>query len=66
LAEILNLLFERTSKGTRITEAVESSLDSVIRRVLPVLTTSTAAVPGFKSGPTDSATVSLTLPFKVT
>jgi hypothetical protein len=62
----LKLLFERTSKGTRITGACESSLDKVIRRVLPVLTTFTAAEPELKSGSTDSATVSLTLPFKIT
>jgi hypothetical protein len=39
-AEILKLVFERTSKGTRITEASVFAPDKVIRTELPLFTTS--------------------------
>jgi hypothetical protein len=60
LAEILKPLFERTSKGTRITG--EPVLDNVIRTVLPVLTTSAS----IEFSGTERATVSLTWPVSVT
>jgi len=61
MAEILKLLFERNSKGKRMTG---SSPDKVIRTVLtPTFVISTPLA--LKVGATESATVALTLPVNV-
>src|SRR4029078_12065247 len=59
-AEVLNLVFERTSRGTRTSP---SAPDTVSLTVLPLFTTST--LPANESG-TERATVALTLPCNVT
>jgi len=67
LARSLKLLFERTSKGTRITTAPFAPLDDkVIRTVFPLLITSASTSPLEKFGRTESATVSLTVACNVT
>jgi hypothetical protein len=65
LAVILKLVFERTSKGTRITGSFLSSTVKVICTLLPPLFT-TCTLFSLKVGATESATVSLTLPLNVT
>jgi len=65
LAEILKLLFERTSNGTRRIGAPTSLPDNVRCTVLgPLLTTSTFF--SVKAGGTERVTVSLTVVVSVT
>jgi hypothetical protein len=65
LAVILKLVFERTSRGTRITGSFLSSTAKVICTVLPPLFT-TCTLFSLNVGATESVTVSLTLPVNVT
>ena len=62
--EILKLLFERTTKGTRMTGDPAPLPENVIRKVPPLLTTFTLL--SAKPGPTERATTSLTVPDSVT
>jgi len=65
LAEILKLVFERTSKGTRITGSFVSSIGKVNRTVLPPLLI-TCTLLALEVGATESTTVSLTVALNVT
>jgi hypothetical protein len=61
----LKLVFDRTSKGTRTTGSVASSIGKVTRTVFPpLLTTCPLLAPA--AGATESTMVSLTVPLNVT
>jgi hypothetical protein len=66
VAEILKPLFERTSKGTRITGDSAPVPDNVKRTVLPLVAPSIPALPSMELGKTERATVWLTVPRSIT
>ncbi|HEU4769381.1 MAG TPA: hypothetical protein VFS77_18580 [Pyrinomonadaceae bacterium] len=65
LAEILKSVFERTSKGTRITPSSPPALDNVNRTALPLWTTLLLMFSRLELGEIERATVSLTVAVNV-